>query len=507
MRRPSNPILLATAWTLLSLSSTQAKAAEDEGFQIRAVNPASEEQDRHVDVAAQSSQDKAIATLNTLLKKYRKTGREPVLLAKLAELYQQQASIRFRIAHGVAHKKKKSLDLAAYRKTMRQSITTLTELIQRYPSYPEIARAYYMRGKAHEEIDEKGPATKDYLHLVNKHPDADERIPAYMSLAEFSIQANDHKQAIAYLAHVEKNPHDPHYPFALYRMAWAYYNLRNIPTALIYVEKHVAFYRKQDGDKKLASKKGQSSDDALRENMLLDATVFFMEGYEQRLSQCGIEDALAYFKKLEKGQTLGKMFLRFAKLLRSHGHELDLVKWKNQILESESDRPEALDVVITAYEKQLNQRRFVQLVDTARDMERLYKKHKRYEAFTSAQKLLLDTAEQLQAHIIKNKAATGVNSLSPTLAAIYDAFTKIVDETDPRIPRVHYNLAETLFQIKEYAKATQHYRWVVEHGKWGKTKGKASVEDASLKAIGSRYEADTKCSDCASWCPASSWLA
>jgi TolA-binding protein len=75
------------------------------------------------------------------------------------------------------------------------------------------------------------------------------------------------------------------------------------------------------------------------------------------------------------------------------------------------------------------------------------------------------------------------------LAAIYESFTKIVDESDPRIPRVHYNLAETLFTIKDYQGASVHYRWVVEHGSWDKKKkDSANVIDASLKAIAARYE-------------------
>ena len=67
---------------------------------------------------------------------------------------------------------------------------------------------------------------------------------------------------------------------------------------------------------------------------------------------------------------------------------------------------------------------------------------------------------------------------------------------------MHYNLAETLFAIRDYEGAARHYRWVVEHGSWSENKGAdlatekgkktdgpyATVADASLKAIAARYE-------------------
>jgi len=109
-----------------------------------------------------------------------------------------------------------------------------------------------------------------------------------------------------------------------------------------------------------------------------------------------------------------------------------------------------------------------------------------------AEKQLLDTAETLQALVIKNKKADGVETLGAALAAIYDAFVQIVDEKDPRIAKVHYNLAETLFQIGSYDKAVENYRWIVDHGQWGEKGSTASgsnpVAEASLKAIASRYE-------------------
>ena len=44
---------------------------------------------------------------------------------------------------------------------------------------------------------------------------------------DFAMDENNHALAVSYFEPVEKFPEDPHYPFALYRLAWSHYNLKN----------------------------------------------------------------------------------------------------------------------------------------------------------------------------------------------------------------------------------------------------------------------------------------
>ncbi|MCM2278515.1 MAG: hypothetical protein NDJ89_10615 [Oligoflexia bacterium] len=455
----------------------------------------SEQHERNVDEVALSAQEKAISRLQSLLRKYRNTRQEPVLLSKLADVQQQAASILFRLSLG-GKAARGAAGKARFQKAMKQAIASYSTLIAKYPHYEEIAHAYFARGKGYEELDQKAQATKDYLHLVKNFPTAEEAPSAYMSLAEFSIQENNHARAITYLNEVEKLTEHPLYPFALYKLAWSHYNLKNIPAALSFAERQVAYYNGRNSPADGTA----TSDEALRENTLLDLAVFYFEGYEQKRGEYSLSNAYPYFRKIEAGPVLGRMLHRFSKLLRSHDHEEDLMAFKDELLRKEPGRAETLEVLLTTYEYQLNKRRYQQLIQSSQDLVTLHallpedrkspEAEKRHATFARAQKLVLDTAEGLQAMIVKNKAADDVRSYSVILASIYEAFTKIVDETDPRIPRVHYNLAETLFAIKDFNGATTHYRWVVDHGDWdAKTKdGQATVPDASLKAIASRYE-------------------
>lgn len=480
----------------------------------------SEKMARTIDEVALSSQEQAIVKLTVLVKKYKNTRQEPVLLAKLADIQQQAAAILFRIAHG---QKVLPNDLSSYNKMMHSSIDTLDRLITSYPVYEEIAHAYFMRAKAYEEIANKALATKDYLFLIKHFKNAEDTPAATMSLAEFAIEANNHQAAIEYLGEIEKIPEDPHYPFALYKLAWSYYNLKNVTKALYYAERHVETYNRKIADRNLSNLTDlpdnakyeaslATSDFALKENTLLDATVFFFEGYEEGLPEYGLGKALAYFRKLDHGfgttaktdpglSTLGKMALRFAKLLRSHAYEVDLLKWKNQVLAEEAKQPESLDIVITVYEYQKNKHFHAGMIESARDMSAIYAVHPEFGSFRVAQKLLLDTAEEWQALIMKNRDADEVHAMSVKLAAMYDSFTHLVPENDQRVPLVHYNLAETLFAIKDFSGATGHYRWIVEriverivehstlkHNLNQNIIDNDNINDADIKAIAARYE-------------------
>ena len=426
-----------------------------------------EAMDRGVDQAALESQRKAARSIVALLKKYRGKYQEPLLLLRLVDSYQQMAAIQFRVGGGKP-------GLADYNQTLNSMVSNLTEIMVRFPRHDEMSHVLYLRGNALEELGKKSLAIKDYTDLISRFAGTEDAIRGCMALADIAIADNQHERAIGYLKRVEQAPDDPHYPFALYKMSWSYYNLKDISLALRYSERTVGYY----------DSRRSASNEALRENALLDTAVFYLEGFERKIMPFGIEHALGYFKGLEKGPVLGRMLLRFAKLLRSHGHDADLIAWKDQVLQSESERPETFDVLIVAFEHQLNHQRYKELLKSSQDMVILSKNKISRESLLKGQKLLLDTAEGMQKLIVKNKNATEeVLALSVVLASVYDSFIQIIEETDPRVVRAHYNLAETLFQIKQYEKATTHYRWVVKHAA-----DDAILKDASLKAIGSRYE-------------------
>lgn len=446
------------------------------------VRAGTEAQERQVDQAAWHSQQEAITRLSALLKKHRNSAQEPQLLSRLADLHSENAAILYRIAHGNAHRTGKSVDLTQYKRSLKSAVSLLNELIGRFPSVTDLPHALLERARAQEELDQKQAARTDYLRILRSHSDANEVAPAAMALAEMAIAANAHDEAVRYLGEVESRPESPYYPFALYKLAWAHQNLGHVGNALAYAERHIRYLQ--------ARKPAPSESElALMENTLQDAASFYLAAYKQDPSGYTLAKALPFFKKLESGPQLGRALVRFAKLLRANGNSVGLTEWRKRMLDSEGNRPESLEITLVQFDFEVNQRNYPRLPELSADILKLHREHSNWEGFQEAQKTLLNTAQDFQALIVKNRNATEVSSLSPILAALYDSFIQLVDEGDPRIARAHLNLAETLFAIRDFEQATVHYRWIVEHGDWTRRDERfPSLLEASLKAISARYE-------------------
>lgn len=448
------------------------------GARIHASTTATpEEADRTVDKAALASQDEAQADLREMLKKYQGTAQEAALLARLADVQQETAAMEFRVVHGDAHRNGKAVNLSTYKKMMGASIPTLTQVIKGFPDYADIAHLYFMRARAYEETGDKTHATEDYLHLTKNFPKSPEIVPAYLSLADFATADSKFALAIKYLKNIESDTKDSHYPLVLSKMAWSYYNLRGVGPSLSYAEKLIQFYAEKAKERKL-----EGSEQGMLDNVLTYVPVFVFEGYQAKMPEYQSPRVLAYMKKLNDGPELGKMVVSYAKLLRSHDDEKELNNFKNAVLKSEADRPESGELLLLVYEYQLNKGHFGDLVLSAQDLLKTLKKQHDPEEASEAQKLLLETANSLQKLILKNKDSKGVDAVGDQLAAVYQVFSDLVGEKDPRVQTAHVNMAETFFAIQSYEKAAAQYRWVVAHGTG------TVANEASLKAISSRYE-------------------
>lgn len=443
--------------------------------------------DRQVDQVALQSQDLAVKKLKLLIKKYQGSSEEPALLLRLADIYQESAEIEFRIAHGKVLKKKgQAPNLAKYRAILGDLVQILGTIMSKGGSnFPSLDRCYFMRAQALVELGQKQSAKNDYVMLVTQFPFSSHVLSAYMTLADMAIEENKHPEAIGYLQHVEKHPESPQYPYALYKLAWSYYNTKDFGQAMSHIERQIKYY-----DDLNARQQGLSSaDSAMRENSLMDTVLFYLDGNEAGNKEYTVTGALDFFKSIEKGKLLGKMNLRFGKLLRSHRRDADLNLWKEIVLKEVPELPETIDVVSTLFEHQMNQQKLDEAALTCQDFIALHRKNKpavvSSESYVNVRKALIETAAQLQTRIVKAKNQGNIQPWMKTLGAIYSAFIQMVPEDDPRVAQAHYNLAETLYEIGEYDRSTQNYTWVLDH--WNPKSGMNRMEIA-IKAIASKYE-------------------
>lgn len=446
-----------------------------------------EQWDRNVDRAALVAQQQAIKKYRALVKEYARTNEERALRIRLLEAMEEATNLEFRIAHGEAHLRKQPVDLAKYRASLKQVIEVATHVISMSPMAEDVPRLYFLRAQAWSELNNKATASKDYEFIAAKFPKTGWAVRSNLALAGFATDAGRHGQAIVYLKKVEEFPDDPHYPFGLYQLAWSYYNLSDVPTALGYLRRHITYYKKKRAD----SENGTLgvSEAATLDHSLKDVVTFYFDGLNKKISGYTVTDALPTFRAIEDGPYLGTMCILFAKLMRSRELIDSLNEWQTIVLANEAKRPEAMEVVMVNVEALYLRKSWDKVVDAAQGFKYLDQKSdgaiRKLESYAGAQKLILDVAGALQKTIASTKSAETNQKLSRILAGVYETFTAIVEDSDPRVGQIHYNLAETLFNIKDFDYATREYVWVLKH--W-QSKTSLKKSEVSLKAIASRYE-------------------
>ncbi len=412
---------------------------------------------------------------------------------KLAVLQQRKNDIVFRIAHGDAYQARKPIQMKAYHAGLREMILTLNHFIKRHPGNKEMPTAYLMRAKALRELGDRTAASADYLFIERNFPNAPEISDAYIELAELAEEANDWNGQIRYLLNIEKGKKDPeHYGYALYKLAWAHFQIGKIDRAFAYIRMHTSFQNSMM--RKGTEERPSTANKTMRDELLADSATFFLKGYQLRLSTYQIPAALNFFERLVNGpqteEVMSTVLIRFSNLLRSENLGAELAAWKTSVIKSYAKRPEALKVLLIALEDQMNKVQIAAMLDSVREMVALYKAYGKLYSFESGEKMLLESASRVQ-HLIGKDAqnAESVHNLTFALEVIYKGYLNLAQGNGPSVVLAHYNLAEALSVQDKLPEAALHYKWIFKNGKPA-GQGKAKVEplDAGLKAVAIGYD-------------------
>lgn len=435
--------------------------AKSEGFSVTAVKT-DERKDRIVDRAAVAMQAQAIKGIEKLLNSRRwPSDREANLTFQLATARLDTAAIRFRISHEESHTKGKALDLSSYTREMKAAIATLTRFLDRFPKENRRHEALYMRGSAYAEAEDKKNAQKDFLKLVRDFPESSHSSAAYMKLADFAIEDENHKKALKYLRPLESRPKDPYHPFALYKAAWAHFNLSNFDTSLSFLAKQIRFY-----DEKFARQSElDTSEEAIRQNSLRDVAVFFFEGLQKRRAGFTVDTALGRFEKVSGESPIDEISTRFTRLLRTDNNPEQLNRWAKIVEKSQLNAEVRMSIYLTLLENQMNRRQYSNISKNLQRVARVITEQENIrekEVFTELKTTVEKGAKDLRDVILANKKAKEAPLYAVHLENMYSLLRK-ADPTDQYNTRAGYfNLGETYFQLASFAKSTQFYTSAIE---------------------------------------------
>ena len=189
------------------------------------------------EVLVKQTEEKAMAELNKLLKKYRGTQMEAELLFRQAELYMRQAKTdRFFELQRTNSKMKKLaphlVEKASEKNAVVKAIAIYDSIENRFKNYGSLDLVLFNNGFANQSINNFSKAKIHYAKLIERFPDSLVLPDGCLSMGEMFFQEKNFYKALAFFARLEKFPDARAYPYGLYKSAWTYYNLNDAKSGL-----------------------------------------------------------------------------------------------------------------------------------------------------------------------------------------------------------------------------------------------------------------------------------
>lgn len=453
-------LLMTTVITIL-LGQT-AKAGTEKGLlpEIR-ISENEEENKKKAfssEVMITRSENKAIESLQSILKNKKGSPIEVDLWYRLGELYMKRSrSGRF-------------FDLNRESPVLKQSsfpvpnengadalkrATKIYDKIQNeFPKFSEMDSVLFNNAFACQQLGDFKKANILYTKLIAQHPKSILTADSLLALAEILYDQGHFDQALIQYKNLEKYPQSRGYTYGLYKAAWAYYNMHENKKA---IEKLVEVIQ-------LNSTHAQTEPPKKRQNLhseaLRDLTLFAGE-------HLAANQLYSFFKKITTEQELGNAMLNLAKIFESHSRQKEITIFLSEYIKDNENGfmvVQARLALVEAYET-LKLRPLV--IENLKSASDLCRKDSTWRALQTKETTQSSCNEWLH-HIgldltkkwfdiwSKNKSHHEFAELTQKL------FKTLLDSEDIEKPDVktRYAYAELLFLLNNFEESTDQYKIV-----------------------------------------------
>ncbi|MFZ5477147.1 MAG: tetratricopeptide repeat protein [Myxococcota bacterium] len=344
-----------------------------------------------------------------------------------------------------------------------KSIKLYKQILSNYPQFQRADEATFYLGQALSDTNQKDAANAEFTRLVKTYPDSRFIPDAYVLIGEYWFEKNEAFKALsAYQRAAAFKDHDK-YAFAMYKLAWCYYNVGDPPRSIETMKAVVAYT--MSGQQVGADGKPLKKNIQLEEEALKDLVRFFADNGD-------MEEAIDYFNKLGKKDLIADTFKRLASMYMEQGKFDQAVLMYRRMISQEpnsSKAPEYQNEIIAAYTKMGKKE------DTLAEIDRLLKTYGRgtdwqrvnssnQEALGSAneyiEKSLRTVATNYHNEAKKLKTGSGAMQTYALAEKAYEVYlTELPDSKYSYDMR--YGYAELLYTVKKYDVAYEQYMKVV----------------------------------------------
>jgi tetratricopeptide (TPR) repeat protein len=469
-------LALTMALAAASFTPQPARAADEEERRALKLSglETQETQSEEYRRLAEEKRMESIERLRELLRTAEPGDRKAEMMLRLADLYFEQGQMLF-VEELLAHQAIYDACFNTSQNTdacdptpdnsesfgwYSKAVKLYEAILSAYPRYAKADQATYYLGTTRLELGEKEPALEAFKKLVKLYPSSTWVPDALIMIGEHYFDINDAFPALrAYLKATSYTDH-PRYGFAMYKLAWCYYNVEEYGKAIDTMKRVVSYSMEQSA--------GDPSKVQLEEEALKDLVRFFADAGE-------MDEAYEYFTALGKKDLIRAMLKRLAGLYFEQGKFQQSVETYRRLVQetpTHAENPGYQEEIISAYRKIGDKNMVLAEIRRLRSDYGVTSAWWRANAANpTAQSDAAATIEKALRRVATefNKEARDLDKAKhPRAVAAFDQAIEaykvyLEDYSDnPNAYNVHYDFGELLWKLKRHEEAYGEYIKVVE---------------------------------------------
>ena len=322
---------LSLAFTSICLAGDKKTQSVDDELKLTQGDEAGNEvKALKAELLISSSDEKALAQLNKLLKKYTGTPMEASLRFRLAEIYMRRAkTATFFEVHrddsNVVRFSPLATQNASSKAWVTKAVDTYDLIEKKFVHYTDMDLVLFNNAFARQLLGQDKAAISRYRQVIENFSESPLVPDCHLAIGEALFTAKSFQASYDEFQEIRKFPEARIYPYGLYKGAWSLYNLRHTEDALKQMEEVVAYTKKP-------AEEGTNRLDLTRE--ALDDMVTFYEDVRNP------KDAVAYFREQGGDTRAGDLVLKLGKIYQRHGRFNNLEVVYTDLIKAVPQAPE-----------------------------------------------------------------------------------------------------------------------------------------------------------------------
>ncbi|MEC7984311.1 MAG: tetratricopeptide repeat protein [Myxococcota bacterium] len=264
----------------------------------------------------------------------------------------------------------------------QKAINSYTSVLRDYPTYPRSDEVLFYLGSAYLDMEQEDRAVRQFQRLVKEYARSRYLTDAYVNIGEYYFDNQSPLRALKAYKKATEDQSSSKYGFALYKLAWCYYNVQNYGEAIETMKRVIAF-------SKSGARQGDKRKVILYEESLKDIVRFFADAGE-------MDVAYRYFKKQRRPELILSMLRTLGATYFEDGKFLQAIKTYRRLIAEDKNSPSAPNYqkqIINAY-KQMGKKD-----DTLKEISRLRKAYGKDSSWARANSSNADARRQARAYL------------------------------------------------------------------------------------------------------------